>query len=59
MAGQDRVLTQLENQRDSFSGVSLDEEAVNMIQYQRSFQATARVIRTLDELLAETMNLIR
>ena len=59
MAGQDRVLTQLENQRDSFSGVSLNEEAVNMIQYQRSFQATARVMRTLDELLAETMNLIR
>ncbi len=59
MLGQDRVLSELENQRDSFSGVSLDEEAVNMIQYQRSYQATARVMRTLDELLAETMNLIR
>ncbi len=59
MSSQDRILSELENQRDSFSGVSLDEEAVNMIQYQRSFQAAARVMRTLDELLAETMNLIR
>ena len=59
MFSQDRILSELENQRDSFSGVSLDEEAVNMIQYQRSFQAAARVMRTLDELLEETMNLIR
>ena len=59
MSSQDRILSELENQCDSFSGVSLDEEAVNLIQYQRSFQATARVMRTLDELLEETMNLIR
>ena len=54
-----RNAQRVEVKRDSFSGVSLDEEAVNMIQYQRSFQATARVMRTLDELLEETMNLIR
>lgn len=39
------------NQRGQFSGVSLDEEAINIIQFQRSFQAAARLISIIDELL--------
>lgn len=56
---QEKIMEQLQNQRDSVSGVSLDEEAVNLLQYQRAYQATARFIRVVDELLAETMDLIR
>jgi flagellar hook-associated protein 1 len=56
---QDKVLRQLEAQRESVSGVSLDEEAVNLLQYQRSYQASARLIRVLDQLLEETLNLVR
>lgn len=56
---QDRVLRQLETQRESVSGVSLDEEAVNLLQYQRSYQASARLIRVLDSLLEDTLNIVR
>ena len=37
-------------QREQFSGVSLDEEAVRLIEFQQAFAASARVIRTVDEL---------
>ena len=41
----------LEGQQLGISGVSIDEEAVNMITYQRAFQASARYIATISELL--------
>lgn len=41
----------LESEELSISGVNLDEEAVNMIALQRAFQATARVISTVSDLL--------
>ena len=47
----------LEGQKLSISGVSLDEEAINLIQYQRAFQATARVVSTISELLDVLVNL--
>jgi flagellar hook-associated protein 1 FlgK len=36
---------QLGNQRQQASGVNIDEEVVNRIEFQRSFQASARIIR--------------
>jgi flagellar hook-associated protein 1 len=47
----------LEGQKMAVSGVSLDEEAINLIQYQRAYQATARVISTISELLEVLVNL--
>ncbi|MHB8969669.1 MAG: flagellar hook-associated protein FlgK [Pirellulaceae bacterium] len=41
----------LESEHLGLSGVSLDEEAVNMMTYQRTFQAAAKVISTISELL--------
>ncbi len=41
----------LQSQQTAISGVSLDDEAVNMITYQRSFQATAKYIATVSDLL--------
>jgi flagellar hook-associated protein 1 FlgK len=46
---------QLENQRQQLSGVNIDEEAVNMIEFQHSFQASARFISVIDELLNSLM----
>jgi flagellar hook-associated protein 1 FlgK len=40
---------QLENQRQRISGVNVDEEATNMIQHQRAFQATARFIAVVGD----------
>lgn len=47
----------LENQRETLSGVSLDEEAINLMQEQRAFQGAARVISTVDELMKILMAL--
>jgi flagellar hook-associated protein 1 len=43
-------------QRDSVSGVSLDEEMADLVKYQRSFQASSRVFNVLDELLDGVVN---
>jgi flagellar hook-associated protein 1 FlgK len=45
------LLTQLQNVKQSVSGVSIDEETVSILQFQRSYQASARLIQTVDELL--------
>lgn len=52
-------LNQLKNIRESISGVSLDEETVKMIEYQKAFDASARLIRTADEMLDTVLNLKR
>jgi flagellar hook-associated protein 1 FlgK len=44
------------NQRDSVSGVSMDEEMTDLIKYQRAFQASSRVISIIDELLDTVVN---
>ncbi len=52
-------MDQLNNMRESLSGVSLDEEAAKMIEYQKSFEASARMIRTADEMFETIINLKR
>jgi flagellar hook-associated protein 1 len=47
---QSLVLQQLENQREAISGVSIDEEMTNLIKFQRSFDAAARVVSMVDEM---------
>jgi flagellar hook-associated protein 1 len=49
------MLTQLENLRSSISGVSINEETTEIIQFQRAFQASARVVSVIDELLQTTL----
>ncbi|PTY08834.1 flagellar hook-associated protein FlgK [Opitutaceae bacterium EW11] len=46
-------------QRDAVSGVSMDEELADMMKYQRAFQASSRVISTINELLDNVVNLGR
>ncbi len=56
---QENMLNQLNSIRESISGVSLDEETTNMINFQRSFDASARVIKTADEMFDTVLNLKR
>lgn len=51
------ILQQLQDQNGSVSGVSLDEEASNLIQYQSAYQAAARVVSTINLLLLDAVNL--
>lgn len=57
--GTELVLQTLQAQREALSGVSLDEESINLIKQQRAFQGAARVISTVDELLQTVLNLVR
>jgi flagellar hook-associated protein 1 FlgK len=43
-------------QRDAVSGVSLDEETADLMKYQRAFQASSRVIQTIDSMLNTVIN---
>lgn len=53
------IVKQMNNLRESISGVSLDEEATKLIEYQKSFDASARLIRTADEMFDTVLNLKR
>ena len=52
------VLRQLENQRSSISGVSIDEEMVDLIKFQRGFDAAAKVINTVNEMYTSLLNMV-
>jgi flagellar hook-associated protein 1 FlgK len=56
---QQSVVAQAKNIRQQLSGVSLDQEAAILLEFQRAYQATARFLTALDEMAQETMNLIR
>lgn len=52
------LVDNLTAQRDAVSGVSLDEEAVALMQYQRTYEATARFIQVLNSVTEVAVNLL-
>lgn len=54
---QNTLVEELERRRQETSGVSLDEEAANLIKYQKSFEAAAKLISVADELLTALINM--
>jgi len=59
LTNQQLVENMLLRQRDSVSGVSLDEEMTDLIKFQRAFEASAKLIVTVDELLQTVLSLKR
>ncbi len=53
---QSKILKDIDNSRLNVSGVSLDEEMVNLIQFQHAYNASAKVISTIDSLLDVVIN---
>jgi flagellar hook-associated protein 1 FlgK len=51
------IIKQLSNIRESISGVSLDEETTKLIEFQKAFDASARLIRTADEMFDTVLSL--
>jgi flagellar hook-associated protein 1 FlgK len=51
------VLQQLNDQRSSVSGVSLDEEAANMVLYQNAYTASAQVITAINDMMYAVVNM--
>ncbi|HBP63678.1 MAG TPA: flagellar hook-associated protein FlgK [Desulfosporosinus sp.] len=56
-AGEDVLVTNVMNQRESLSGVSLDEEMTNLIKFQKSYAAAARMVTMMDDMLSTIMNM--
>lgn len=50
------VLQSIDNDRMSVSGVSIDEEAVDIYRFQRAYEASSRVMTTMDEMLDKLIN---
>ncbi|RJO67171.1 MAG: flagellar hook-associated protein FlgK [Myxococcales bacterium] len=48
---QDAAWRQADAYRTSIAGVSLDEEMVSLVQYQRAFEASAKMVSTVDQML--------
>ncbi|MGL5755002.1 MAG: flagellar hook-associated protein FlgK [Paraclostridium sp.] len=53
---QGKVLKDIDNARLNVSGVSLDEEMINLVQYQHAYNASAKVVSTIDSLLDVVIN---
>ena len=51
VANHNAVNTLLSNQRDSVSGVSLEEEMTNLMAFQRAYQASAQIVSTVNQML--------
>ncbi len=52
------ILAQAKSFKERISGVSLDEEAANMIKYQNAYEASAKVIRASDEMFKAVIGLL-
>ena len=57
-AGQAQALSQAKTLQQQFSGVSLDEEAVRLVQLQGSYQAASKVVTVVDEITQALMAMI-
>ena len=57
MQGNAQILADsVENRRQSVQGVSMDEEMSNLVRFQRAYQASARAMSTMDEMLDVLIN---
>ena len=56
---QSQLTARLQDQRESVSGVNLDEEAVDMLRFQQAFEAASRYIAVVNRITDTLMNLVR
>lgn len=59
LGGAEDATIQLHNLRDGFAGVSLEEEMIDLIQYQRGFESSAKFLSTIDEMMNSLLQLKR
>jgi flagellar hook-associated protein 1 FlgK len=58
-SAQQTLVTQVQSQRSSTSGVSVDEELVNLITYQQSYVAATRVVTAADQMMQYLLQAIQ
>ena len=59
LAVQQSAVAQAKNLRQQMSGVSLDEEAANLVQFQRGYEANSKMITVLDQLTQDVINMLQ
>jgi flagellar hook-associated protein 1 FlgK len=57
LADEQSVQSMLQTQRNSVSGVSVDEEMTNLVMFQRAFQASAHLVSVVDQMLGVVVSL--
>jgi len=55
---QEQLLQYLENYRESIAGVSIDEEMVNLVKFQHAYDAAAKLITMVDEMMTTLINMV-
>ncbi len=55
---QSLISQQISSQRDSVSGVSVDEETTNLLQYQRAYQASSKVISVINTIMDDVLAMV-
>jgi flagellar hook-associated protein 1 FlgK len=58
-SGAQDSLTQLKNMRDGAAGVSLEEEMIALVKYQRGFEASAKLLTTVDDMMGTVISIKR
>jgi len=54
----DSIITQYENQREAYSGVSLDEEGTNLLRYQEMYNAAAKMMAVFSEIYDTLVSMV-
>ena len=58
LSGEQLIIQQLQNQQNAVSGVSLDQEGANLVQFQNAYAAASRVASIIASLFQTTINMI-
>jgi flagellar hook-associated protein 1 FlgK len=56
---QNSLLSQARARREAVSGVNIEEETINLIQFQRAFEASSLLVRTTDEMIQAVLEMVR
>lgn len=59
LSSQEQLTTQAKEMRDEVQKVNLDEEAIVLLEFQRAYQASSQLIKTINEITQTTLDLLR
>ena len=57
-SAQETLVNSLDGRRQSVSGVNVDEETIDLLRYQRAFEATSKTIQIFDEVIQTILNMV-
>jgi flagellar hook-associated protein 1 len=57
-AAQQKLVNSVDLQRQSVSGVNIDEETIDLLRFQRAFEASSKVISVMDQVMQSIINMV-